>query len=76
VFDEPGRLLVVAELPGIEESNVHLEIHDDILIISTEKGKPKYRKEVLLPVSASSEKLSFHCRNGILEIEILKEAGS
>lgn len=73
LFDEPGRLLVVAEVPGIEESDVRLELHDDILIISTEKGDPKYRKEVLLPASFSSDKLAFHCRNGVLEIVISKD---
>jgi len=72
LFDEPDRVLIVAEVPGIEEENVQVEIHDDILIISTEKGQPKYRKEVLLPGSFSAEQLSFHCRNGILEIELLK----
>ncbi len=72
IFDEPGRLLVVAEVPGVEENNVRLELHDDILIISTEKGEPKYRKEVLLPASFSSDKLAFHCRNGVLEIVISK----
>lgn len=73
VFDEPGRLLVVAEVPGIEEENVQLEVHDDILVISTEKGEHKYRKEVLLPASFSSDKMSFSCRNGILKIQLIKE---
>lgn len=73
MFDEPSRLLIVVEVPGVEEENVQLEIHDDILVISTEKGVPNYRKEVLLPASFSSDKLSFHCRNGILEIQLMKE---
>ena len=45
----------------------------DILIISTETGQPKYRKEVLLPASFSAAQMSFQCRNGILEIALLKE---
>lgn len=73
LFDEPGRLLIVAEVPGIEEANVRLEVHDDILIIATEKGEPNYRKEMLLPTSFSSDQLSFHCRNGILEIALQKK---
>lgn len=75
MFDEPGRLLIVAEVPGLEEKNVQVEVHDDILVLSTERGEPKYRKEVLLPASFSSDKLSFHCRNGILEIQLMKEGG-
>jgi len=73
VFDEPGRLLVVAEVPGVEEEDVQLEVHDDILLISTEKGEPRFRKEVLLPGSFSADQLSFHCRNGILEIQLSKD---
>ena len=73
LFDEPGRLLIVAEVPGIEEKNVCVEVQDDILIISTEKGEPNYRKELLLPASYSSDKLSFQCRNGVLEIVLKKD---
>ena len=73
LFDEPARLLIVAEVPGIEAKNVRVEVHDDILIISTEKSEPNYRKELLLPASYSSDKLSFQCRNGVLEIVLKKD---
>lgn len=75
VFDESGRLLVIAEVPGLEEKNVQVEVHGDILLISSEQGEPQYRKELLLPASFSSGQLSFHCRNGILEIQLMKEGG-
>lgn len=73
LFDEPTRLLIVAEVPGLEEKNVHLELQDDILVISTEKGDPNYRKELLLPASYSPDKMSFQCRNGVLEIVLKKD---
>jgi len=73
LFDEPGRLLIIAEVPGTEEANVKVEVHDDILLITTEMGQPHYRKEMLLPASFSPDKLSFHCRNGILEIALSKK---
>jgi HSP20 family protein len=73
LFDEPGRLLIVAEVPGTEEANVKVEIDDDILLITTENGQPNYRKEMLLPASFTTDKLSFHCRNGILEIALSKK---
>jgi HSP20 family protein len=72
VFDEPTRLLIVAEVPGVEAANVQLEIHDDILLISIEKGEPKYRREVLLPAIYTPGQMSFQCRNGVLEIQLLK----
>ena len=72
VFDEPGRIVIVAEVPGIEAENVHLEIHDDILLISSEDTAAKYRKELLLPSSFTADQMSFKCRNGVLEIQLLK----
>lgn len=73
LFDEPTRLLIVAEVPGIAEENLQLELQDDILLISTKKGEPNYRKELLLPASFSVKDLSFECRNGVLEIVLKKE---
>lgn len=73
VFDEPDHLLIIAEVPGIMQEDVRLELQDDILIFSAEKGESKYRKELLLPTSFSSGQMSFTCRNGILEIRLGKE---
>ena len=73
LFDEPDHLLIVAEVPGIMLEDVQLELHEDILIFTAEKGEQKYRKEVLLPASFSSGQMSFICRNGILEIRLRKE---
>lgn len=72
VFDEEDHFLVVAELPGIGADNVHVEVKDDVLTITAEKGDKKYRKEVLLPRSVSKEKMQVSCHNGVLEIKCLK----
>ena len=72
LFDEPGRLLIVAEVPGVTEDRLKIELNDDILLISTLKGEPAYRKELLLPASFAPKDLGFHCRNGVLEIELKK----
>ena len=72
VFDEPDHLLIVAEVPGIMQEDVQLELHEDVLTLAAGKGDKKYRKEVLLPASFSSDKMSFSCRNGILEIQLRK----
>ncbi len=72
VFDEEDHVLVVVELPGIEEENIKVEIEDDILNISAEKGERKYRKEVLLPSTVESEPMSSTDKNGVLEIKLKK----
>jgi HSP20 family protein len=72
VFEEDDHLLVLAELPGIGKDDVRIDVKDDVLTISAERGDKKYRKEVLLPRSVSKEKIQVSCNNGVLEIKCLK----
>jgi HSP20 family protein len=72
VFEESDHTLVVAEMPGIGAEDVRLEVTDDLLTITAERGKKKYRKEVLLPGSFPREKMRVSCTNGVLEIRCVK----
>jgi HSP20 family protein len=74
IFDEPDHVLVLAEMPGIGDGDVQLELRDDILTIAAEKGEQKYRKEVLLPSTFAPANMSHTCRNGILEVMFMKDA--
>ena len=73
VFDEETHILVVAEMPGVDEKDVHLELRDDLLAISAERGAMKYRKEVLLPDTFSAGQMSHSCRNGVLEVKLARQ---
>lgn len=72
VFEETDHVLVVAEMPGIGENDLALELHDDILAIAAEHGTKKYRKEVLLPATFTAEQMSSNCRNGVLEVRFTR----
>ena len=72
VFDEGERLVVIAELPGVEESDIHLEVKDDILDLSAEAKERKYSKEVLLPSPVDAKSMETSYKNGILEIRLKK----
>ncbi len=72
VFDEPEGIHVVAEMPGIDEKDLHIEIKGDILNIGAEGRNRKYRKEVLLSREATAEQMNWSYKNGILEIKIVK----
>lgn len=72
VFDEADHLLIVAEVPGITQADVQLELQDDILIFSAENGESRYRKEVLLPTSYTAEQMHFTCHKGLLEVRFNK----
>ena len=69
VFEEDDHLLVLAELPGIGKEDVRIDLKDDVLTISAERGDKKYRKEILLPRAYPQEKMKMSCNNGILEIK-------
>jgi HSP20 family protein len=70
VFDESGTIQVVAEMPGIEEKDITLDIQGDILNIRAEAESRKYQKEVLLSREAKAEDMSWTYKNGILEVKI------
>jgi len=72
VFDEQDEVVIIAEMPGIEEVNIHIEINDDILEISTLNAKKSYRKELLLPIKFDNNIFFQKYTNGILEIRIKK----
>jgi len=73
VFDEKDHILVVAELPGINEKEIKTSLKGDILILEAgEEGKRKYYKEVLLPSKVNAETEERTYKNGILEIKFKK----
>ena len=73
VFDEGDSVLVVAELPGVEESDIHLEVRDDILNLMAEDQDRKYSKEVLLPSAVDADTMESTYKNGVLEIKLTKK---
>jgi HSP20 family protein len=72
VFDEGDHLLLVAELPGVDASDIRFEMKDGILTLSAARGERKYRKEVLLPGSVLAERATSSYRNGVFEIKVPK----
>jgi HSP20 family protein len=72
LFEEADHILVVAEVPGVTQEEVQLDLQDDILTFSAEKGTTRYRKELLLPRSFAAEQMSHSCHNGLLEIRLNK----
>jgi len=72
VFDEGGHLLLIAELPGVEENDIHFDVRDDILVLSAEARDRKYSKEVLLPSPVDPDSAESSYKNGVSEIKLGK----
>lgn len=73
VFDEKDHFKVVAELPGIHEEDIKVEVNGDKLTISADAPERKYHKEMLLPIAVEAEPTQLTYRNGVLEIGLKKK---
>jgi HSP20 family protein len=72
VFDEDEEIRVYAEMPGVKEKDIQLDLKEDILDISAQSGDRKYHKEILLPTTVRAETMTSSYSNGILELKVKK----
>ncbi|MBL7183772.1 MAG: Hsp20/alpha crystallin family protein, partial [Anaerolineae bacterium] len=72
VFDEDDVLLVIAELPGVEEKDVQIEVHDGLLKLSTTIKGRRYAKELQLSCPVEESTMESAYKNGVLEIRLRK----
>jgi HSP20 family protein len=84
VTENDKEVVVRAEVPGFEESELDVQINQDVLTIKTEKeqkgdGQEEYRtffRAVTLPPGIDAERAHATYRNGVLELHIPRAAGS
>lgn len=72
IFDEKDEIVIIAEMPGIEQEDIKIDLKEDILEISAVSKIRTYRKELLLPIKTTKSNLQYKFTNGILEIRIKK----
>ena len=70
VHEEEDHVLVLVELPGVGKEDVTLDLADDRVNLSAQRGKTSYRKEITLPQRFSEEDMQWDCKNGILQIRL------
>jgi len=73
IFDEKDHILVVAELPGVSEDKIKIEVAGDILNLAASNRDRKYAKEILLPTKVKAGPVKTSYKNGILEVTLKKE---
>jgi HSP20 family protein len=73
VFDEQDHISVIAELPGVAENEIKVEVSGDILNLTAADKDRKYAREILLPGRVKPESIKTSYNNGILEITLEKE---
>ena len=72
IFDEKDYIKVIAEIPGVEEDDIKINLEKDRLTISVNVPDYKYHQKLKLPCE-SKGKLGKFYRNGILEVRIQKK---
>ena len=72
IFNEKNEVVIIAEMPGIEQDDIKIDLKEDILEISAAGKSRSYRKELLLPEKVIKQNLRHKFTNGILEIRIKK----
>jgi len=71
VFDEGDEILVAAELPGVTEDALKIDVRGDVLELSS-SGQRRYAKEVLLPSAVDPGSMRRSFKNGLLELRMKK----
>lgn len=73
LFDEEGHILVIAEMPGVNESDIRFEVQGDTLTLRARRGERKYAKTLQLPANVTEKGAEAAYRNGMLELKLHKE---
>lgn len=73
LFDEKEFVRIVAELPGVSESEIITEVQGDDVLQIEATGPEKYLKEVYLPAKVIAASLEKNYTNGVLEVKLQKK---
>lgn len=92
VVEHDAEFVVTAELPGIEEKDLNLEVHGNVLTLRgekrgersgesegrtwTERTYGEFRRAVELPAEVQGDKASASFKNGVLAITLPKSDAS
>ncbi len=72
VFEEADRIVVLAELLGVDEKDVHIKADDNTITITTEDATKRYLEIVKLPAYIKRDTARFTFRNNILQVKLEK----
>ena len=71
ILDEKTRTLkLVAEMPGIEKSDIKVNIADGVVNLSAERGDRKYHCSVPLKYKVDENSAKASYANGVLEVQL------
>ena len=72
VVETDGEVRVVAELPGVEKTDIKLYGNEDSITISVNTPQSKYYKDVQLQSKVKVKEAKSTYKNGVLEVVLPK----
>lgn len=73
VFEEDDHILIIAEVPGVEEKDVRIDAKEEMVSLNAKGRERKYSKDVKLPSPVDAATLETTYKNGIVEIKLKKK---
>ena len=86
VFERDGKLVISADLPGLDKNDVKVDVTESAVILEgerkyeheeneegvyrTERGYGHFRRQIPLPEGVKTETTTANFKNGVLEITI------
>ncbi len=68
IVETNKEVRVVAELPGVEKTDIKLHGTEDSLTVSVNTPQTRYYKEVTLPTKVKVKEAKSYYKNGVLEV--------
>jgi HSP20 family protein len=73
LLDEEDQLVVIVELPGVDEKDIQIKVEADALEVKAASGDRRYEKAIPLPMAARPSSVQSFYRNGVLEVRLAKQ---
>lgn len=77
VYASEDTAVVTSELPGVAASDLHVQVHEDVLTLDAQRGTEPtehYRRRLNLPFAVDPEHVKAQLTNGVLTITITRAA--
>lgn len=71
IIEENGAIKVIMELPGVDKSDINLDVTENTLTVSVTENR--FYKELTLPAAVETETPKATYKNGVLEVTLNKK---
>lgn len=88
IYEDDGKVVIKAELPGVDKKDIHVDVKDHVLTLSGERSYEKEMKEesfhrkerafgrfersFTLPEGLDADRIEADYKDGVLKIEIAR----